>query len=121
MADTSSDLSPFQLQLSTLASQIRSNDTQDAWGQVEASARELADGLRNRDGPGELFNTSSPRLLNVLLVDNHTLLGKTDLPQTIADLVKLATPNASTPGPSRAAPVLELLRVGANLTPDHGA
>ncbi|KAF9264723.1 hypothetical protein L218DRAFT_972334 [Marasmius fiardii PR-910] len=73
------------------------------WQDVSRIARAIADLLRVRDGP----------------VDNHTVLGKTALPQTLKSLYSLALGNSATPEISLTAPLLEILRVAANLCMDH--
>lgn len=53
-------------------------------------------------------------------VDNHTVLGKSDLPQTLAVLFKLSLNDLPTPPDERVSASFELLRVAANLCMDHG-
>lgn len=52
-------------------------------------------------------------------MDHHTILGKTDLPQTLTFLLSLALESAPIPTEENTAVVNELLRVGANLCMDH--
>lgn len=54
------------------------------------------------------------------IVDNHTALGRTLLPQTLTTLLKNALSGSSTPSEARTAAVFELLRIAANLCMDHG-
>ncbi|KAF5331076.1 hypothetical protein D9619_005541 [Psilocybe cf. subviscida] len=75
----------------------------EAWAEIENTARELANHLRVRNGP----------------VDNHTLLGATALPQTLAAILAAGAPQSCTPNDDRTAPINEILRVGANLCMDH--
>ena len=58
-------------------------------------------------------------LLNVLIVDEHTILGKTMLPQTLTSLLKAALDGPRIDDSVRQLAVFELLRVGANLCMDH--
>ncbi|KAG7092418.1 hypothetical protein E1B28_008774 [Marasmius oreades] len=78
-------------------------DKSTLWQDVTREARAIADILRVRDGP----------------VDNHTVLGKTTLPQTLKTLYSLALGTSVTPEISFTAPLLEILRVAANLCMDH--
>lgn len=58
---------------------------------------------------------------SLLAEDEHTALGRTLLPQTLTSLLKAAIEGGfKTPDDIRAAAILELLRVGANLCMDHG-
>jgi hypothetical protein len=59
-------------------------------------------------------------LPDVLLVDNHSILGQTELPQSLTSLLSLALNGAHIPDVSRTSVVLEILRVGANFCMDHG-
>jgi len=52
-------------------------------------------------------------------VDHHTILGKTDLPQTLTSLLLLALEGSHPPTDDKAVVVNEILRVGANLCMDH--
>ena len=59
-------------------------------------------------------------LPDVLSVDNHSILGQTDLPQSLTSLLSLALNGAHIPDIDRTSAVLEILRVGANLCMNHG-
>lgn len=59
-------------------------------------------------------------LPDVSLVDSHSILGQTDLPQSLHSLLLLALNGAHIPDINRAPVVLEILRVGANFCMDHG-
>ncbi|KAG1782448.1 hypothetical protein EV702DRAFT_1064464 [Suillus placidus] len=89
--------------LGDLVAQLPVNDIEETWKEVELTAQQLANGLRVRDGPD----------------DNHTMLGKTLLPQNITTLLSSALNGTLIPGASRTAPVFEILRVGANLCVEH--
>lgn len=89
--------------LGDLVAQLPVNDIEETWKEVELTAQQLANGLRVRDGPD----------------DNHTMLGKTLLPQNLTTLLGSALNGALIPGASRTAPVFEILRVGANLCVEH--
>ena len=54
------------------------------------------------------------------LVDNHSILGQTELPQSLTSLLSLALNGAHTPDINHASVVLEILRVGANFCMNHG-
>ncbi|KAJ7582761.1 hypothetical protein C8J56DRAFT_955650 [Mycena floridula] len=102
MAETS-ELPLLEQKLTGLVSELRQNDSDQAWLTVEATARALANGLRVKDGP----------------VDNHTFLGKSELPATLTALFGLALHNAPVPELKYTSPALELLRVAANLCMEH--
>lgn len=53
-------------------------------------------------------------------MDNHSILGQTDLPQSITSLLSLALNGAHIPDINHTSVVLEILRVGANFCMDHG-
>ncbi|KAG2368500.1 hypothetical protein BDR07DRAFT_1477985 [Suillus spraguei] len=89
--------------LGDLVAQLPVNDIEETWKEVELTAQQLANGLRIRDGPD----------------DNHTMLGKTLLPQNLTTLLSSALNGTLIPGASRTAPVFEILRVGANLCVEH--
>lgn len=57
--------------------------------------------------------------LSFVLVDHHTILGKTDLPQTLTSLLSLALESSPIPEEDKIPVVNEILRVGANLCMDH--
>ncbi|KAH9484292.1 hypothetical protein JR316_0003773 [Psilocybe cubensis] len=97
------DLIPLERQLHQLTASIRIKDEDESWNKVASISQELANNLRSRDP----------------LVDKHTILGKTELPQTLTSLLSLGLRDSHLPGDSRTAPILELLRVGANLCMDH--
>ncbi|KAK7467122.1 hypothetical protein VKT23_004181 [Stygiomarasmius scandens] len=99
----SNDLLSFANRLSELLVKLNEADNEDDWQQVTITARVLADGLRVRDGT----------------VDNHTLLGKTSLPQTLSSLYQFALHGSPTPSPLYAPPISEIFRVSANLCMDH--
>ncbi|THU78636.1 hypothetical protein K435DRAFT_769285 [Dendrothele bispora CBS 962.96] len=99
----SNDLLSLGKRLSELLVKLNEVDSEDDWQQVAVTARMLADGLRVRDGA----------------VDNHTLLGKTSLPQTLSSLYQLALHGSAIPSSTYAPPITEILRVSANLCPDH--
>ncbi|KAJ3515802.1 hypothetical protein NLJ89_g1525 [Agrocybe chaxingu] len=103
VSHASIDLLSLGRLLRDLTQSIRSAEGGDVWPTVETTSRELANHLRVRDSP----------------VDNHTLLGKTDLPQTLTSLLSLALGEAHIPDDGKTTPVLEILRVGANLCMDH--
>ncbi|KIK59870.1 hypothetical protein GYMLUDRAFT_44346 [Collybiopsis luxurians FD-317 M1] len=103
MADSPNDLSTLQQNLSDLLSQLSVTDSEHNWNQVTNTAQELANGLRTKDGP----------------IDNHTILGKTSLPKTLSSLFTLALHGSATPHSAYTSPVLEILRVAANLCMDH--
>lgn len=73
------------------------------WSAVERTAQSLANGLRIRNGP----------------IDEHTVLGKTLLPQTLTTLLKVALVDSRVPDGACASAVFQVLRVGANLCMDH--
>lgn len=54
------------------------------------------------------------------IVDNHTILGKTTLPQSLTFLLTLALHGSLTPPDTSTSVVFELLRVAANICMDHG-
>ncbi|KAG1756831.1 uncharacterized protein EDB91DRAFT_1094661 [Suillus paluster] len=89
--------------LGDLVAQLPVNDIEETWKEVELTAQQLANGLRVRDGPE----------------DNHTMLGKSLLPQNLTTLLGSALNGTLIPGASRTAPVFEILRVGANLCVEH--
>lgn len=55
-----------------------------------------------------------------LIVDNHTVLGKTPLIKTLSSLFTLARHGSAIPDSKYTTPILEILRVSANLCMDHG-
>ena len=52
-------------------------------------------------------------------MDDHTVLGKTMLPQTLSALLQAASQGGEIPDDEHAPAIFELLRVGANLCMDH--
>jgi len=64
---------------------------------------------------------SSLRLSLYLLssVDHHTILGKTDLPQTLTSLLSLGLEGSHIAVNDKTAVINEILRAGANLCMDH--
>lgn len=125
------DLIPLERRLHELVSSIRETNTDESWDSVEKSARELANSLRVRNATGECQSLSMPQApaltTQSCIVDSHTILGKTELPQTLTSLLSLALngplsveeSGAHVPKDNRTGPVLELLRVGANICMDH--
>ncbi|KAJ7940684.1 hypothetical protein B0H13DRAFT_2246066 [Mycena leptocephala] len=99
-----SDLTPLGGRLSELSVEVSNSDSPATWKDVENTAQALANGLRVRDGP----------------VDNHTALGQTSLPQTLATLLASALHGSTIPALPHIPAVFELLRVSANLCMDHG-
>ncbi|KAL0580235.1 hypothetical protein V5O48_001740 [Marasmius crinis-equi] len=101
------DLTSLQKRLSETEKKLRGTVSQEdgtkLWQDVTTTARAIADVLRVRDGP----------------VDNHSILGKTALPQTLNSLYTLALGTSATPEISSTSPMLEILRVAANLCMDH--
>ncbi|KAF8902129.1 hypothetical protein CPB84DRAFT_1729336 [Gymnopilus junonius] len=97
------ELLPLQQVLHQLCLDIRDADNDQSWNNVQSVAKEIANHLRVRNAP----------------VDNHTILGKTELPQTLTSLLSLALRGTYPPNDDRTAPILEILRVGANLCMDH--
>jgi len=103
MADLSLDLESLEQRLSQLLAELRDGETDRAWKEVEATSQNLANGLRVRDGP----------------VDNHSVLGRTALPQSLTSLFTLALHGSATPSDSFTPVVFEILRVAANFCMDH--
>ncbi|KAF8959042.1 hypothetical protein BDZ97DRAFT_2045486 [Flammula alnicola] len=103
MTEVSIDLIPLERLLHDLAASIRKTDADQSWATVETTSRELANHLRVRNAP----------------VDNHTILGKTELPQTLTSLLSLGLHGCHIPDDNRTGAVLEILRVGANFCMDH--
>ncbi|KAK7054936.1 hypothetical protein VNI00_003399 [Paramarasmius palmivorus] len=105
-ANPPEDLLELQKQLTTTAEQLRGSNSEggdELWQDVTRISRTLANALRVTDGP----------------VDNHTALGQTSLPQTLSSLYTLALHGSATPDLSHSTPILEILRVSANLCMDH--
>ncbi|PPR03530.1 hypothetical protein CVT24_007016 [Panaeolus cyanescens] len=97
------DLIPLERKLYSAEVSLRNADSDDLWIDVATTAREIANNLRVRNS----------------ITDNHTILGKTELPQTLTSLLSLALDKQHVPDDKRTDVVLELLRVGANLCMDH--
>jgi hypothetical protein len=116
------DLIQLERQLHDLSVSIRKIDAQDSWLGVETASRELANNLRVRNGSGisPIYTSSGLSNLSFSTADNHTILGKTELPQTLTSLLASALQGSHFPAENRSAPVLEVLRAGANLCMDHG-
>ncbi|KDQ33252.1 hypothetical protein PLEOSDRAFT_1099226 [Pleurotus ostreatus PC15] len=93
----------LEKQLEELLVQIKLTDTADLWKEIEQTAQKLANALRVRDTPE----------------DNHTVVGRTELPQTLTLLVSLCLHGAMTPSEEDSASLFEILRLGANLCMDH--
>jgi hypothetical protein len=121
-SEVSIDLIQLERQLHDLSVSIRKIDAQDSWLGVETASRELANNLRVRNGPGisSIYASSDLNNSSFCAADNHTILGKTELPQTLTSLLALALQGSHFPVENRSAPVLEVLRAGANLCMDHG-
>ncbi|TEB35889.1 hypothetical protein FA13DRAFT_1752625 [Coprinellus micaceus] len=99
------DVTVLERHLSSLLASIRTNDSPEAWNEVASVARDIANNLRvRREG-----------------VDNHDILGKSSLPQTLGSLITLALHGAPYPADEYTAPIFEVLRVSANLCLDHDA
>ncbi|TFK42625.1 hypothetical protein BDQ12DRAFT_703078 [Crucibulum laeve] len=101
--EPSTDLLSLQQRLEELAITIRNTEMQSLWTDVENVSRGIANGLRVRDRE----------------VDNHTLLGNSELPQSLASLISLALHVSATPALPYTDATFELLRVAANLCMDH--
>ncbi|KAE9384511.1 hypothetical protein BT96DRAFT_1026872 [Gymnopus androsaceus JB14] len=97
------ELLPLEKKLSELLIGLRDSESDDAWQQVASTAQILANGLRDKDGP----------------IDNHTILGHTPLIQTLSSLFSLALHGSAIPDSTHTTPILEILRVSANLCMDH--
>ncbi|KAF9532936.1 hypothetical protein CPB83DRAFT_784211 [Crepidotus variabilis] len=97
------DLVPYQEELDNLLQSLRKSPSQSSWATVETTCQEIANHLRVR-------NPS---------VDHHTILGKTDLPQTLTSLLSLALDGVHIPSDEKTSAINEILRVGANFCMDH--
>ncbi|KAF8201422.1 hypothetical protein BJ912DRAFT_1019387 [Pholiota molesta] len=86
---------PLERLLHDLAASIRETSAEESWATVESTARELANHLRVRNASADI----------------HTILGKTELPQRLS--------GSNILDDSKTGPLLEVLRVGANLCMDH--
>ncbi|KAG5727645.1 hypothetical protein E4T56_gene12251 [Termitomyces sp. T112] len=103
MANSAADLTALEQRLSGVLDDLRACDSVASWQEAETISRTLANGLRSRDGP----------------VNNHSILGETVLPRTVASLFTLALHGSLTPDDQYTSAVFELLRVAANLCMDH--
>lgn len=91
------------------------------WADVGLAAQSLADDLRIRNGQ------RSPRLCLCTDTESYSSavklqdeLGQSRLPHTLNDLLKLVTADSLSRDQSGKQVVYETLRVGANLSRDHG-
>ncbi|KAH7930821.1 hypothetical protein BV22DRAFT_1101534 [Leucogyrophana mollusca] len=98
-----SDCAQCAEKLGELLSQLPVNNNGQTWRDIELTAQSLANQLRVRDTPE----------------DNHTALGKTQLPQVLTSLLTSALNGSSVPDADHTTPVYEILRVGANLCVEH--
>jgi len=103
MGNSSTDLTTMERRLSALLEELRHSESEKSWLEVESVSQALANGLRSRDGP----------------IDNHTILGKTALPQSLTSLFTLALHGSGYPDDKYTSVVFELLRVAANICMDH--
>ncbi|KAF4614699.1 hypothetical protein D9613_003020 [Agrocybe pediades] len=94
------DLIPFERRLKDLSISIRDEGAEESWAAVESTSREIANHLRVR-------------------LDNHTILGKSELPQTLVQLLPQCLRDSHIAKDDRTAVLFEILRVGANLCMDH--
>lgn len=107
-------------QLSEILAQLSSGNATQSWANIEVTAQTLANGLRVRDGTQPLTTILGVDFRTVSSEDNHTALGRTQLPQTLTALLKDALKDSDINSISHPAAVFELLRIGANLCMDHG-
>lgn len=120
-SDLPVSLQSLQQRLSTLLAHIRESGSEKSWLEVESVSRALADALRVRDGPSKTTSMCPRSIhLNTHSVDNHTILGKTLLPQDLTSLFTLSLHDSTTPEEKYTSVVFELLRVAANFCMDHG-
>lgn len=121
MVDSTST-SPSLLAARTLGDLLAGIEVNNNWSEVEVNAQTLANGLRSRGGPGlTLLEVTDNETDHGILVDVHTILGQTMLPQTLTSLLKAASEGQGTPDGKHALAEYELLRVGANLCMDHSS
>lgn len=116
------DLIPLERRLHDLLQSLRTSEAdQVSWLTVKTTAEEIANTLRVRNAEGTSFSYlfGNNSFIFVVLVDHHTVLGKTDLPQTLTSLLSLALQPYPIPTEDKTAVVNEILRVGANLCMDH--
>ncbi|KAJ3733049.1 hypothetical protein DFJ43DRAFT_1070861 [Lentinula guzmanii] len=103
MAKPSNGLLLLEKKLSELLSGLNDAESDDAWQQVATTAQVLANGLRDKDDS----------------IDNHSILGRTPLIQHLKSLFTLALHGSTIPDSAYTSPILEILRVSANLCMDH--
>ncbi|KAJ4488004.1 hypothetical protein J3R30DRAFT_3280675 [Lentinula aciculospora] len=103
MAQPLDDLLALEKKLSELLIILNDAETDDAWQQVASTAQVLANGLRDRDSA----------------IDNHSVLGRTPLIKNLSALFTLALHGSTIPNSAYTSPILEILRVSANLCMDH--
>lgn len=121
MAEPLNDLLPLEKNLSELLIRLKDSESDEAWQQVATTAQLIANGLRDKDGPSLcLIHAHCYFITSHSSVDNHTVLGQTSLIRTISALFSLALHGKAIPDPAYTAPILEILRVSANLCMDHG-
>ncbi|KAK0210706.1 hypothetical protein DFS33DRAFT_1250370 [Desarmillaria ectypa] len=94
-----------EVELSRLFSDVRESNSRASWERITIVSHDLANALRIKDEHHDI----------------HTALGKTSLSQTLTDLLglELHDTRSSIPEDFYTKPVLEILRVGANLCMDH--
>jgi hypothetical protein len=116
------DAAALEGKIASLLSVVRENDSPESWSQITQVCRSIANSLRTR-GEGVFysihFKSNATQLIS-RLVDNHEILGKSALPQSLAALIPLALHGAPVPPDEYTAPICEMLRVSANLCLDHG-
>ncbi|KAG7452560.1 uncharacterized protein BT62DRAFT_983578 [Guyanagaster necrorhizus] len=95
----------LEVELSHLLSDVRESNSRESWERISIVSHELANALRTKDEHHDI----------------HTALGRTPLSQTLTGLLGLELHNvhSSIPEDFYAKPVVEILRVGANLCLDH--
>jgi len=119
ISDVEIDLIPLERKLKDLSVSIRDADKDEYWTSVQTTSRELANYLRARNASSELHYLCPAYPYLHLLEDHHTILGKTELPQTLVYLLSRCLRDSHIPNDNRTAAVFELLRVGANFCMDH--
>ncbi|KAK0503214.1 hypothetical protein EDD18DRAFT_1136922 [Armillaria luteobubalina] len=95
----------LEVELSHLLSDVRGSNSTTSWERIAIVSHDLANALRTKDEHHDI----------------HTVLGRTSLCSTLTDLLGLELHDAhsSIPKDFYTKPVLEILRVGANLCRDH--
>ncbi|KAK0459680.1 uncharacterized protein EV420DRAFT_1269168 [Desarmillaria tabescens] len=95
----------LEAELSRLLSDVRESNSRASWERITIVSHDLANALRTKDGHHDI----------------HTVLGRTSLPQTLTDVLglELHDTRSSILEDFYTIPVLEILRVGANLCLDH--